>query len=263
MELYTQGKKVGTLNSWDELRLGANHPYFIWQGDKLVYPNPVKDGLVLWYDFSGMTNTDHNRGTVYDLSGNGNHGTLQNFNYTADSGYANNSLIFDGVDDHALSEKRLTIRTIEFSAVLIDTGKFSSTILSAYRGNGKGGFSISRLRSLALRTQFSTQQSNETFNVSSSSDYPPNKKINCSIVFDDSHCYAYINGIETFKKEHGGYKPEQEDENIGLWLSALPTSSKTYFERNDLFSVRVYDRPLTPAEIQHNYNIEKERFGLE
>src|SRR5699024_10939576 len=65
----------------------------------LVYPNPVKDGLVLWYDFSGMTNTDHSRGTAYDLSRNGNHGTLQNFNYTAESGYGNNSLTFDGVDD--------------------------------------------------------------------------------------------------------------------------------------------------------------------
>src|SRR5699024_7001153 len=72
---------------------------FIYQGEELIYPEYVKDGLVLHYDFSGMTNEDETKGIARDLSGNGNHGTLQNFNFTPESGYDKNKLLFDGVDD--------------------------------------------------------------------------------------------------------------------------------------------------------------------
>ena len=101
--VYTGSEKVAEFESYDELRIGDSKPAFIYEGNELVYPNPVKDGLVLWYDFSGRTNADSQRGVAEDLSGNGNHGTLQNFNYTAESGYDGNKLKFDGIDD------RLTI----------------------------------------------------------------------------------------------------------------------------------------------------------
>src|SRR5699024_4972365 len=81
------------------MNIGSLNTPFIYRGEELIYPNPVKDGLVLWYDFSGRTNADSQRGIAEDLSGNGNHGTLQNFNYTAESGYDKNKLLFDGVDD--------------------------------------------------------------------------------------------------------------------------------------------------------------------
>src|SRR5699024_1503835 len=97
--VYTGGEKVAEFESYDELRVGDGKPAFIYEGNELVYPNPVKDGLVLWYDFSGRTNTDGQRGIAEDLSGNGNHGTLQNFNFTPESGYDKNKLLFDGVDD--------------------------------------------------------------------------------------------------------------------------------------------------------------------
>src|SRR5699024_5143421 len=97
--VYVGGEKVAGFESYDELRVGENKPAFIYEGNEIVYPNPVKDGLVLWYDFSGRTNADAQRGIAEDLSGNGNHGTLQNFNYTSESGYDKNKLLFDGVDD--------------------------------------------------------------------------------------------------------------------------------------------------------------------
>src|SRR5699024_1287605 len=36
---------------------------------------------------------------IEDLSGNNNDGNLQNFNFTEESGYKDNTLVFDGVDD--------------------------------------------------------------------------------------------------------------------------------------------------------------------
>lgn len=81
-----------------QVKLGDKNIPFIYQGDELLYPNPVKDGLVLWYDFKSMSNSDVTKGFAKDLSGHGNNGTLQNFAYTSESGY-NDGLKFDNVDD--------------------------------------------------------------------------------------------------------------------------------------------------------------------
>ena len=35
------------------IKLGNKDMSFVYKGNELVYPNPVQDGLVLWYDFSG------------------------------------------------------------------------------------------------------------------------------------------------------------------------------------------------------------------
>src|SRR5699024_5516102 len=82
-----------------KMKFGSKDIPFVYKGDKLVYPNPIKDGLLLWYDFKGMRNTDTNKEIAKDLSGNGNDGTLINFNFTEGSGYKDNTLVFDGVDD--------------------------------------------------------------------------------------------------------------------------------------------------------------------
>src|SRR5699024_12092312 len=42
----------------------------------------VQDGLVLHYDFSHESNTSEYKGKAFDYSGNGNHGVLNNFNFT-------------------------------------------------------------------------------------------------------------------------------------------------------------------------------------
>ena len=81
-----------------QVKLGEKNIPFIYQGNELLYPNPIKDGLVLYYDFKGMKNSDVTKGIVKDLSGKGNNGTLQNFVYTSESGY-DDGLKFDGVDD--------------------------------------------------------------------------------------------------------------------------------------------------------------------
>ena len=97
------------------MKFGSKDIPFVYKGNKLVYPNPIKDGLLLWYDFKGMRNTDTNKEVAKDLSLNGNDGTLTNFNFTEGSGYKDNTLVFDGVDDKltipelALDETAMTV----------------------------------------------------------------------------------------------------------------------------------------------------------
>ena len=78
---------------------------YMMRNGKIVDPNIPMNGLVCYLDARGKTNTDKHKGTLLDLSGNGNHGTLQNFSFTEESGYVKGlsgggyGLKFDGVDD--------------------------------------------------------------------------------------------------------------------------------------------------------------------
>ena len=84
---------------------GAEVLYTMRNG-KIVDPNIPMDGLACYLDTRGKHNTDIYRNTLLDLSGSGNHGTLQNFNFTEESGYVEDlsgggtsGLKFDEVDD--------------------------------------------------------------------------------------------------------------------------------------------------------------------
>lgn len=91
---------------------------------KIVDPNIPMDGLVCYLDTRGKHNADVYRNTLLDLSGNGNHGTLQNFNFTEESGYVNNlsggvsGLKFDGVDDQIQLNLTLADYTIIAEAMI-------------------------------------------------------------------------------------------------------------------------------------------------
>ena len=77
---------------------GGFEPTLYEVGSDLFIPSP-HSGLVGYWSF------DEGTGTIaYDLSGYGNNGTLNNFNFTATSGWTTGkigkALIFDGVDDY-------------------------------------------------------------------------------------------------------------------------------------------------------------------
>lgn len=54
------------------------------------------------YSAKGRTNQDADRETLWDLSGNGYDIKLNNFGFIDGSGYSNDSLVFDGVDDYGI-----------------------------------------------------------------------------------------------------------------------------------------------------------------
>lgn len=84
----------------EEIKVGQKEILFARHNGKLIYPKYAStENLVLHYDFSGRTNLDIQKGIAEDLSGNGNNGVLQNFAYIGESGYLDNALTFDGIDD--------------------------------------------------------------------------------------------------------------------------------------------------------------------
>ena len=73
---------------------------FLLKGNKVIYPPVRTDGLELYYDVKGKKNSDLYKNKLLDMSGNGRHGELHDFNYKNLSGYQEDSqLVFDDIDD--------------------------------------------------------------------------------------------------------------------------------------------------------------------
>lgn len=250
--VYTGDEKVAEFESYDELRVGDGKPAFIYEGNALVYPNPVKDGLVLWYDFSGRTNTDGQRGIAEDLSGNGNHGTLQNFNFTPESGYDKNKLLFDGVDDY--------IATVPPASTNLT---WSVTFTPTFKG--EDSFLMSSQQSaFYLKLDLNGRVAVSARGVDSPIDYvsvietETGKTYTIDFVHKDGEYRVYANSQLVGKSAKSMLGQVYGLRNIGRYTAASPRNFL-----GEIHSVKVYDKVLTAEEIAHNYAIEKERFGIE
>ena len=252
------------------MNIGSLNTPFIYRGEELVYPDPVKDGLVLWYDFSGMTNDDESKGIAKDLSGNGNHGTLQNFNYTPESGYDKNKLLFDGVDDRVISNPINTeIYSIESVFIDGEIDKRVSLFTTLKYNSPSSGLCLSIT---ANRRGFVVDYGSEgitytphyfsNFVVASqilSKKNPIHAVLQIDPVTNEATLYINGNHFETVLLSYK-YNPIVSTVVGGNLANNITWDS---FADGALMSGRIYNRPLTPEEIQHNYAIEKERFGIE
>ena len=254
--VYTGGEKVAEFESYDELRVGDGKPAFIYEGNEIVYPNPVKDGLVLWYDFSGRTNADTSRGIAEDLSGNGNHGTLQNFNFTEESGYVEDGLKFDGVDDGVFTRTAESYQS-EYSTyeAVLDFRRSSQAYQSIFQRYSfwTDGLFFSG-REIRTYLALSSGGVSQTVNAPQDTVFHIVRTVDLSKGAQN----IYLNGalINSRTDLSGTLDEKANTSNLIVSHQANPLSSIVY-------SLKAYNRPLTPEEIAHNYAIEKERFNIE
>ena len=257
------------------IKLGNKDIPFVFRGDELVYPDYVKDGLVLHYDFSGMSNSDESRGVAKDLSGNGNDGTLQNFNYTEESGYKNDGLKFDGVDDYILSNsfnRDYIDATTEFNFDFVlnqkDIASKGTVILMPFTGqrltvkSSEDSIAVGRYTShwFGKKTPALERGNNHlSINVIllGEGEYELNEP---SFLIE-----MYANGTlveDVYASSRDYYSNVASVLTIG-WQGTDTSQSDNSYLNESLHSLKIYNRPLTPEEIAHNYAIEKEKFNIE
>ena len=238
------------------IKLGNTPMSFVYQGNELLYPNPVKDGLVLWYDFKGMKNTSTTKDVAKDLSGNENNGALQNFAYTSGSGY-NDGLKFDNIDDeistNVFLDKSFTLSLtleMDFSADVQFFAGFDQQAFYIRRNYNALHCSVYTDKQVSATSGgnllfYKMQQNNQT-------------KVVITMTLDDNtktlKLYGNDEKLSTVNTEISA--KEVKLTKLGKWVAGSTNLT------GKILSAKAYNRALTDQEIQHNYKIEKERWGL-
>lgn len=240
-----------------QVKIGDKNIPFIYQGSQLIYPTPVKDGLVLWYDFKGVTNNNRWRTYPRDLSGNGLNGSLYNSAYNTESSGYNDGLYFDGVDDFvSVSQNPLAYQgkdKQEWTVSILVTIKDVYITNALLRGINRG-LEVRKLGDGNKALNFIANTS--LLYLYSKSTIPVNKK--CHITYSYNYVEkknrVYINGVldSELVVDDSDSKPDGMLNTIELSLQ----------RNNAIHSLQIYNRTLTDQEIKNNYKLEKERWGL-
>lgn len=240
-----------------QVKLGDKNIPFIYQGNELLYPNPIKDGLVLWYDFKGMKNTSIDKNVARDLSGKGNNGTLQNFAYVNGSGY-NDGLKFDNVDDEISTNvflgKSFTLTMtleMDFTENVQFFAGFSHQAFYMRRNYNALHCSVYTDKQVSATSGgnilfYKMQQNNQS-------------KVAITMTLDDNTKTLKLYGndelLSTVDTELSIIQ-EISLTKLGKWVAGSTNLT------GKILSAKAYNRALTYQEIQHNYKLEKERWGL-
>lgn len=273
-----------------QVKLGDKNIPFIYQGNELLYPNPVKDGLVLYYDFKGMKNSDVTKGVTKDLSGRSSENAqIFNFSYTSDSGYGNKGIKFDGIDDRIIpiikyengTTGRLDMKkinngqkfsvetTLKMTDKLITQG---SEIFMTNKTYGRfwlqflkdNNYTESNEFIISTSIYYGNEGGRSTYAFSAKESYKYGDEFHIIATLDkNDKIILYVNGIKKDEKPLNDLTittPQDEDYSVLLGQG----QESGYYRRfeHELYSLKVYDRVLTEEEIQHNYQLEKERWGL-
>lgn len=230
--------------------------------------NYSNNGLILMYD--GINNggigvhndnSSPNRGVWTDLSGNNNHGTLTSFGYTSTSGWSDNSLRFDGVDDVIELGNQL-INLFKSSATIEITLKFDELaardiIFGNYSGVSTG---INWEKHTINQGRF--YWNGGLPDTQTAAIYNNTNIMQTSLIFDrtNNKIKVLVNSVERHSNIDSRYGTDTLD-YTNAYIGRDIRTGETALKGN-IYNIRVYNRVLSSSEIMHNLLIDKLRFGF-
>jgi len=209
-------------------------------------PKIVTGGLKLFYDAANTNSYSGSGSTVYDLSGNSNHGTLLNSpTFSSDKG---GCFVFDGTDDR-ISFSLVAIKTICFWGRL-DSGFASLAALVAKNATGDGALRVEQTGDGRFRSPGDT-------NDFQKSGFAPQLMMNGEANLAVSSGKLVVPHGRTMLQDYyvGALGPSR-----GLRTISHDFMSRRYKGR--VYAVLLYNRHLTFSELLQNYNSFKGRFNL-
>jgi hypothetical protein len=218
-------------------------------------PKLITDGLVLCLDAADSLSYPGSGTTWTDLSGNSNNGTLTNGpTYSSTNG---GSIVFDGSNDYVdcgnSSNLSITVGTV--------CAWFKKSHGSGYKGlvdkgrDGYGAWSLN-VDETANTATFKAHISGNSRLIVASSSYGNDTWTYVCGVYDGTNLLIYQNGTLSNSASYSGtIGTNSESVRVGSANDGL------YFNGN-IVQVQIYNKALTAAEIQQNFNALRGRFGI-
>ena len=212
-------------------------------------PRTITDGLVLCLD-AGNSKSYPGSGTTWtDLSGNGNNGTLVNgVGYSGDNF---GSLSFDGVNDYVLTPVNIDANPSSVGAWFNASSTSGARgIALTDNGNWDKGFEIT----------------NGVFNIhignnlqSTGVSAAANTWYFGFLTYTSSSMSFYVNGVNVW---NGGAPGATSGSTVEIGRANFPAGAGSRVFQGNIAQVSIYNRALTAAEIQQNFNATRNRFGI-
>lgn len=234
----------------------------------------VVSGLLARYDAANNTGTGHdaNSGTWKDLSGNNYDATISNFTQSENSGWTENSLIFDGVDDFAtiqnldLSQYDDITICATYKVLSIPANKAPAVISSneAKEGSIYFGYGSQYGAYIANANTYAMNDS-ETWVYGEPNTVEKDKTKNIIITYmgQDTKQYnrIYCNN-KMIVENQTAMTSKWNNQPIDIGRAFGGTNTDYPYANIQLYSLQIYNRALSKSEIRLNYEIDKARFGL-
>lgn len=237
-------------------------------------PKIVTSGLVLALDAADKNSYPGSGATWYDLTGNGNNGTLINGPSFTNS--YKGGIVFDGIDDYAPTGVSSTTITptnswtvsmwCSLNSYPVVSGTYKEGILYGYAYYGGLG-----IYAIALSTGNVVVYGYFRSDTASVTIGPYTWTTNAPTMFTLVHisgtgCRFYVNGVFfNSSSTTGGSWPNYMANPFNLTFSYAGVyggGSQTYINYPiTAYSSNVYTKSLTDAEVLQNYNATKSRFG--
>lgn len=228
----------------------------------------IKDGMVLYLD--GINNTGegddkHSTTTTTwkDLSGNNNDAILQNFVDNDEiSGWRDNSLKLDGIDDYAIIADSETMKPVSQTIEIVfnRTGKAKGNTDSSNRGIifvRWYGYTV-ELNEIDSSNRFSVSYGRNRGYSTSNTMLQLNKAYYLGATHENNISKIYLNSVYESEQsveplEYGGIMNE-------TWIGNYTSGALV---EGNIYAIRMYNRALSENELKYNYEIDKVRFDLE
>lgn len=246
--------------------------------EKVQHVGYIQDGLVMHFDGINNTGNGHsnNLSIWKDISGNNNDITLYNFDQSSNSGWENDGILFDGVDDYMFRENPLYNKSAKNITVEV-----LSEGTDTQWGAVQDFSSITNERAfLKLWISPTSDGTNRCYSANFypgySYDIPKNKleynQLNLiAYGCDGKNIFTYLDGNKQ------DYRELSEDADTS-WLANTfylgrdhlaaprgggePVEGLNYYFKGKIKAVRVYDRGLTEDEIKNNYMMDNVRYNI-
>jgi hypothetical protein len=236
-------------------------------------PQIVKDGLVLWLDAANDKSYTSGSAIWRDMSGNNYSGSL--VNGPTFSSANNGSIVFDGTDDYAqiTNPSALQVQNMSISVWVNPTAAvnaITSLVDYDHATVPNQGWVLQSTDATTNRYYYFGWWDGSTFQPATGIGPGLGVQLanstwqNLTYTKSGTSVIGYLNGVQTFTSTAGSATVSyQLNRNLrigGVVSTGSGVGNRSY--KGNIATTQIYNRALTPSEVQQNFNALRGRYNL-